>query len=184
MAGELSIQLVGTGKTIVATIAGLDRTTISNGVDAFVLKSSLTDVQRAAVAVACPEMVSADTPTPTPLADYVGDLPAHVTTPGVYFVTFWEGTPAPVNYVGIQFHEVRDKAGYSLASDGLDQISAAEPTGKPTTFPGWLRWLVQRHRRADKSTSEITVLTEAGATVTTQAISDDSAGNETLGAPS
>lgn len=182
MAGELSMSGVGTGKTIVATIAGLDRTTISNGVDAFVPKSSLTDAQRAAAAVSCPEMVSGDA---TPLADYVGDLPAHITTPGVYFVTFWDTTPDPENYVGIQFHEVKEsKTGYSLASDGLDQISAAEPTGKPTTFPGWLRWLVQRHRRADKSTSEITVLTEAGATVTTQAISDDSAGNETLGAPS
>ena len=79
---------------------------------------------------------------------------------------------------------VADKTGYKLASDGLDSITASEPTGKPTTFSGWVMWLVQRFRRATKSTTEITVQTEAGADVTTQTITDDGAGNETLGPPS
>jgi len=79
---------------------------------------------------------------------------------------------------------VSDKTGFKLASDGLDSITATEPTGKPTTFPGWVMWLVQRFRRAAKSTTEITVKTEAGADVTTQTITDDGAGTETLGPPS
>jgi hypothetical protein len=89
-------------------------------------------------------------------------------------------------YAGLVGAVVADnsKAGYSLAPTGLDAITATEPTAKPTTFPGWLMWLVQRFRRADKTPSAITVKTEAGATVTTQAISDDGAGRESLGAPS
>ena len=76
------------------------------------------------------------------------------------------------------------KTGFSLAAAGLALITADEPTAKPTTFPGWLMWLVQRHRRASKTTASILTLTEAGATVTTQTITDDGAGTETLGAPS
>jgi hypothetical protein len=75
------------------------------------------------------------------------------------------------------------KTGYSLAASGLDAITATEPTGKPTTFPGWIMWLIQRLRRANKTTTDITVLSEAGATITTQAITDDGAGTETLGPP-
>jgi hypothetical protein len=78
---------------------------------------------------------------------------------------------------------VSDKTGFSLAATGLDAITATEPTGKPSTFPGWVMWLVQRFRRSAKTTSTITVLTEAGATLTTQAITDDGAGAETLGPP-
>lgn len=70
-----------------------------------------------------------------------------------------------------------------LSATGLDGISAAEPTAKPTTFAGWLMWLVQRQRRATKSATDIVVKTEAGATVTTQAITV-SGSDETLGAPS
>jgi hypothetical protein len=75
------------------------------------------------------------------------------------------------------------KTGYSLAATGLDAITATEPTGKPTTFPGWLMWLVQRFRRSTKSATQIVVKTEAGATVTTQTITS-SGDNQTLGAPS
>lgn len=78
---------------------------------------------------------------------------------------------------------VSDKTGFVLAATGLDAITATEPTGKPTTFPGWIMWLVQRFRRSSKSTTQILVKTEAGATVTTQAITDDGAGAETLGPP-
>jgi hypothetical protein len=76
------------------------------------------------------------------------------------------------------------KTGYSLAATGLDLITSTEPTGKPTTFPGWVMWLVQRFRRSSKTPTAITVKTEAGATVTAQTVTDDGAGTETLGAPS
>jgi len=75
------------------------------------------------------------------------------------------------------------KTGYGLAADGLDSITVTEPTGKPTTFRGWLMWLVQRFRRASKTPTTILVKTEAGATVTTQTVTDDGAGTETLGPP-
>jgi hypothetical protein len=71
-----------------------------------------------------------------------------------------------------------------LAADGLDAITATEPTGKPTTFRGWLMWLVQRQRCAAKTPTSISVKTEAGATVTTQVVTDDGNGTENLGAPS
>lgn len=69
-----------------------------------------------------------------------------------------------------------------LASDGLDAITATEPTGKPTTFVGWLMWLVQRFRRSRMTASQLEVLTEAGATVTTQTLSDDNT-TQSIGAP-
>lgn len=71
-----------------------------------------------------------------------------------------------------------------LAADGLDSIAATESSGKPTTFPGWIMWLVQRFRRSSKTPTAVKVETEAGATVTTQTITDDGAGTETLGPPS
>jgi len=74
------------------------------------------------------------------------------------------------------------KDGYSLAPTGLDAITAEEPTGKPTNFVGWLLWLVQRFRRSDKTATEIIVKTEAGVTITTQAITS-SRDDQTLGAP-
>ena len=77
---------------------------------------------------------------------------------------------------------VGDKAGFSLASGGLDAISAPEPTGKPTTFVGWLMWLVQGQRRATMTSTQRKVLTEAGAVVTTQPVSDDGA-TQALDAP-
>jgi hypothetical protein len=75
------------------------------------------------------------------------------------------------------------KTGYKLAADGLDSITADEPTAKPTTFRGWLMWLVQRFRRASKSPTAIVVKTEAGVTVTSQAVTDNGIGTETLGPP-
>jgi len=75
------------------------------------------------------------------------------------------------------------KTGYKLASDGLDQISAAESTGKPTTFAGWIMWLIQGFRRSKLTSSTLTVQKEDGTTVTTQAVSDDGT-TQTLGPPS
>ena len=79
---------------------------------------------------------------------------------------------------------VNDKTGYALASTGLDAITATEPSAKPTTFPGWLMWLVQRFRRASKTPTALLTKTEAGAVITTQVLTDDGSGTETLGAPS
>jgi len=78
---------------------------------------------------------------------------------------------------------VADKAGYQLASDGLDALAATEPAGKPTTFAGWVMWLVQRFRRADMTATTLTIKTEAGATVTQQTVSDDGT-TQSIGAPS
>lgn len=100
MAGELSIQIATTGKTVVATVDGLDRTTTWNG-SAFVAKSSLSDAQRAAASTACAEQASSD---PTNLADYVATWPA-ITAAGLYLVKFWDTTPAPDNYIGFQLYD-------------------------------------------------------------------------------
>lgn len=78
---------------------------------------------------------------------------------------------------------VADKTGYKLASDGLDQISAAEPTAKPTTFAGWIMWLVQRFRRSTLTATALTVTKEDATAVTEQTVSDDGT-TQTLGAPS
>ena len=78
---------------------------------------------------------------------------------------------------------VSDKTGFKIAADGLDSVTATEPTEKPTTFRGWLMWLVQRFRHATMTKSQTKVLTEAGATVTTQSVSDDDT-TQTLGPPS
>jgi hypothetical protein len=122
MAGELSIQLLDTTKTIVATVSGLDRTTMWNG-SAFVGKESLDDTERAAAAISLDQMTSA-APDSTDLADYVGDFPAAITAAGVYLIVFWDTTPAPANFIGLQFHEVKasgDSAPLTLETevDGL-----------------------------------------------------------------
>jgi hypothetical protein len=57
---------------------------------------------------------------------------------------------------------IASKTGYALSATGLDQISAAEPTAKPTTFAGWVMWLIQRFRRADKTPTTIVVKKETG----------------------
>ncbi len=70
-----------------------------------------------------------------------------------------------------------------LASDGLDQISAAEPSAKPSTFAGWIMWLVQIARRSKMTSDTLTVEKEDGTAVTTQSVSDDST-TQQLGPPS
>jgi len=75
------------------------------------------------------------------------------------------------------------KTGYALAANGLDAITADEPTSKPTNFREWLMWLVQYKRRGTKSATQIIVKTEAGDVVTTQAISANG-NDQTLGPPS
>jgi hypothetical protein len=78
------------------------------------------------------------------------------------------------------------KTGYSLAATGLDAIADPDdltPATVPSTFTQKLRWLIQRFWRADKTATTIVVKTEAGATVTTQAITS-SGDDQALGAPS
>jgi hypothetical protein len=65
------------------------------------------------------------------------------------------------------------KTGYSLSSSGLDDIADVEPTAKPTNFIGWVRWLIQRHRRASMTSTALIVKSESGETITTQSLSDD-----------
>ena len=79
-----------------------------------------------------------------------------------------------------------DKTGYKLAADGLDAIADPDDLtagSVPATFTQKLRWLIQRFWRADKTPTQITVKSEAGNTITTQAVTDDQAGTETLGTP-
>lgn len=75
------------------------------------------------------------------------------------------------------------KTDFKLASDGLDSIAVDEPTAKPTTFRGWIMWLVQWFRRSSKTPTEITVMTEAGDAITVSPVTDDGAGTESLGPP-
>lgn len=79
-----------------------------------------------------------------------------------------------------------DKAGYALASTGLDAIATTAPTGVATTFPQMLIQVWRRYfRKVVKTTTGNTITTYAddGVTaVTTQPFADDGTGNETLGA--
>jgi hypothetical protein len=75
------------------------------------------------------------------------------------------------------------KTGYALSSAGLDQISAAEPTAKPTTFPRWIMWLVQIARRSKLTRQKLTVQKESdGSTISEQDVTDDNT-TQTLGPP-
>ena len=74
------------------------------------------------------------------------------------------------------------KTGYKLAADGLDSVTASEPSGKPTTFPGWIMWLIQRFRRSTLTSTTLAVKQEDGTTVTEQTVSDDGT-TQSLGVP-
>jgi len=77
---------------------------------------------------------------------------------------------------------ITEASGITLAATGLDLITATEPSAKPTTFPGWIMWLIQRMRSSTLTATTLTVKTEAGANVTTQTVSDDGT-TETIGPP-
>lgn len=98
------------------------------------------------------------------------NLDAAVSTRSTYAGGAVASVTAPVT-VGT----VGDKAGYSLASTGLDAIAVTAPTGPATTFP---RMLVQLWRRAFKQSTmtaaQLRTYADDGTTVlTTQALSDD-----------
>lgn len=83
---------------------------------------------------------------------------------------------------------VADKTGFKLAADGLDAIAATNPTGVPTTFPGWVMWVVGRFRRARmRKTGTGTAVTEVlkgdGTVATSQAMTDDGT-TQAVGEPS
>jgi len=83
---------------------------------------------------------------------------------------------------------VSDKAGYSLASSGLDAISTTAPAGVASNYREMMVQLWRRFfKKSAKAASGTTLKTYAddGTTViTTQTWSDDGANNETLGAAS
>jgi hypothetical protein len=153
--------------------------------------NTATPLDATATQAACTASLTAYT-VPTTSAMNLRTLPngSYATTGHANLITTYiervkaktDNLPAEPAAVG-SVMTVSDKTGYKLAADGLDSITATEPIGKPTTFRGWLMWLVQRFRRANKSATEIEILTEAGATVTTQTITSDG-DDETLGAPS
>jgi len=96
----------------------------------------------------------------------------------------WKPTAFPFTQAETVDARVVDKTGFKLAPDGLDAIEDPDDlTTVPTTFGEKLRWLIQRFWRADKTPTIIRVKNEAGDTITTQAVTDDQAGTETLGAP-
>ena len=74
------------------------------------------------------------------------------------------------------------KTGYALAATGLDQISAT-PVANPTTWVQRINWVMQRFFYSSKTPTEVVVKDSAGATLTTQSITDDGAGTETMGPP-
>ena len=63
----------------------------------------------------------------------------------------------------------------TLATNGLDKISKAAPTGAPSTwtFPQWMVWLIRRFARANKTGTSLDVFDENGVKITTQTISED-----------
>jgi hypothetical protein len=78
---------------------------------------------------------------------------------------------------------VSDKTGFKLASDGLDQISAT-PVANPTTWAQRLNWVMQRFFYSAKTPTALVVKAANGDTLTTQALTDDAEGTETMGLPS
>jgi hypothetical protein len=78
---------------------------------------------------------------------------------------------------------VSDKTGFKLAADGLDQISAT-PVANPTTWAQRLNWVMQRFFYSAKTPDALVVKDANGDTLTTQALTDDAEGTETMGLPS
>lgn len=79
--------------------------------------------------------------------------------------------------------QLSDKTGFKLASDGLDQISAT-PVANPTTWAQRLNWVMQRFFYSAKTPDALVVKDANGDTLTTQALTDDAEGTETMGLPS
>lgn len=72
----------------------------------------------------------------------------------------------------------------ALTATGLDAITASDPGGVASTFPQMVVALWRRfYKKTTKTTTQVKTLADDGSTVrTTQAITDDGAGNQTLGA--
>ena len=142
MSGEISLQGGDSSWSLGALVDGLDRSTVWNG-SAFVAKSSLDDTEREAALVVLTSSVSA-APDSTDLADYVGDFPAGITTPGRYRLTFWDGAPIPANYIGREFHDV---AGAAVTVSDITQAALAKfsslDSGETTPVSGSIAKLAQ-----------------------------------------
>lgn len=137
--------------------------------------------------------VSGESATATP-----GEIDANVTqwngsnlaTPDVLgcpTVTIQSGTSAGKLSLSSGLVSVvtnNDKTGYSLAPTGLDSISTTAPSGVAGNFREMLVAVWRRFfKKATRSPTELKTYADNGSTVlTTQAISDDQAGNQAQGA--
>ena len=124
---------------------------------------------------------------------YIGDMPAGITTAMVVYARGFERAggshaetdkflgPAEIDWTGSL---VAGSSNTVLAATGLDAITVADPTTVATTFPTMMIQLWRRFfKKATKSTTQIkTFRDDAFTVVTTQAITDDGSGNETMGA--
>ena len=181
---------------------------IWDGVDSFDAPNTFTDAElKTAIELVTLTAVTNESSTHV---GYMLTIPAGITTPchiSLYLTSYTAGDAEDYGYdydpqnaqILADTNELQtnqgswatatsttcsDKTGFSLAATGLDAITVTEPSGKPTTFPGWIMWLIQRFRRSSKTPTSLFVQKESGATITTQALTDDGAGTETMGPPS
>ena len=87
------------------------------------------------------------------------------------------------NPSGTVTYNLYNKLNAKLQPTGLDAIPLVAPSATPTTFSQALVMLYRRFfKKTAKSPTQIVTYADDGATaITTQAITDDGAGNQTLG---
>lgn len=80
---------------------------------------------------------------------------------------------------------IADKAGFKLASDGLDAVAVTAPTGVATTFPGMMVQLWRRFfKKVVVSTTEIKTYANDGTTVITTQTRAETSTTQTQGTSS
>ena len=193
------------GRTYVAKITRDSDGYMWDGVSAWVAENTLTDAEQAtATGLATTTPVVSETGTHS---HYIFTTPVGITVAchiGLYLTSYAVGTkeaygadydptdaaikaktdliPASPAAVSSAM-TVSDKTGFKLAADGLDQISAT-PVANPTTWAQRLNWVMQRFFYSAKTPTALVVKAANGDTLTTQALTDDAEGTETMGLPS
>ena len=126
-----------------------------------------------------PTLVKSALQTLTEVSDGLYYLDYTFAATGTYFGEFYEDGVAKT----VGTWRVTSKTGYGLAADGLDAVAVTEPAGLATNFREVILQLYRRFfGKGAKSTTQIITYQEDGSTpATTQAITDDGAGNETQG---